>query len=131
MKVLFLNPAYGHGFCKSARWFAAIQSNARGAYSFAASPEAGGGAVSATDAMNLFDPTLFLYESFPGGVGFSAKLFERHEGLVAGARDLIGGCPCEAGCPSCVGPMPDADPRLKEASLALLTRLAGPPPEAA
>ncbi len=22
MKVLFLNPAFGHGFCKSARWFA-------------------------------------------------------------------------------------------------------------
>ncbi len=50
-------------------------------------------------------PTLFLYDSFPGGVGFAERLFRMHPQVLAAARDLIASCPCEAGCPSCVGPV--------------------------
>ncbi len=50
-------------------------------------------------------PTLFLYDSFPGGVGFAERLFRMHPQVLEAARDLIASCPCEAGCPSCVGPV--------------------------
>lgn len=52
-------------------------------------------------------PTLYIYESYPGGVGFSEKLFSLHRQLLSASRKLISACGCEAGCPSCVGPQND------------------------
>ena len=49
-------------------------------------------------------PTIFLYDSIPGGIGFSTRLYEMHDTLLKGAGELIVTCPCQAGCPSCVGP---------------------------
>lgn len=49
-------------------------------------------------------PTVFLYETYPGGVGFSEKLFAHHHRLLDAAISLLTGCPCKEGCPSCVGP---------------------------
>ncbi|MCD6288650.1 MAG: DEAD/DEAH box helicase [Candidatus Hydrogenedentes bacterium] len=49
-------------------------------------------------------PTVYMYDSYPGGVGFSLKLFACHDDLLKSARDLIGRCECAEGCPSCVGP---------------------------
>ena len=49
-------------------------------------------------------PTIFLYDGFPGGVGFSERLYRVHTDLIAQSEDLVRACPCEAGCPSCVGP---------------------------
>jgi DEAD/DEAH box helicase domain-containing protein len=49
-------------------------------------------------------PTIYLYDNYPGGVGFSPRLFELHRELLQAAEELIAACPCEAGCPSCVGP---------------------------
>ena len=49
-------------------------------------------------------PTIFLYESYPGGVGFSDKLFTHHNQLLEAAASLMGACSCVEGCPSCVGP---------------------------
>ncbi len=51
-------------------------------------------------------PTIYLYEAVPGGVGMAERLWRRHDDLVAGAADLIAGCGCETGCPSCTGPRP-------------------------
>ncbi|WP_156505820.1 MULTISPECIES: DEAD/DEAH box helicase [Bacillaceae] len=48
-------------------------------------------------------PTVFLYDRYPGGVGLSKKIFEQFHELVAESHDLIYACPCEQGCPSCVG----------------------------
>jgi len=62
-------------------------------------------------------PTIYLYESVPGGVGLSERLWARHEELVAGAADLIGACPCEAGCPACTGPR--LEPQIDAKALAL------------
>jgi DEAD/DEAH box helicase domain-containing protein len=50
-------------------------------------------------------PTLFIYDCYPGGVGFSEKLYELHAQLLQAARDHIGQCACESGCPSCSGPV--------------------------
>lgn len=53
----------------------------------------------------IFDmPTIVLYDSIPAGIGFSQKLFELHDELLARALELVGACACADGCPSCVGP---------------------------
>jgi DEAD/DEAH box helicase domain-containing protein len=67
------------------------------------------------------DPTLFLFDALPGGVGLAPRIFERAEELVKRARDLILSCPCDAGCPACVGPA-EGVPR-KHAALDLIARL--------
>jgi DEAD/DEAH box helicase domain-containing protein len=40
----------------------------------------------------------------PGGVGLASRLFDERERLLTSAGELIDGCACEQGCPSCVGP---------------------------
>ena len=49
-------------------------------------------------------PTIFLYERTPAGVGFSERLFAMREDVLRSAAELGRDCPCETGCPSCVGP---------------------------
>jgi DEAD/DEAH box helicase domain-containing protein len=50
------------------------------------------------------DPTVFLFDAHPGGVGLVERIFERAEQMLLGARSVIESCPCRAGCPGCVGP---------------------------
>ena len=66
-------------------------------------------------------PTIYLYEAVPGGVGLAERLWERHDELVSAAAELIASCGCDAGCPACTGPRlePDIDAR------ALALRLLG------
>ena len=47
-------------------------------------------------------PTIFIYDGHPGGVGITRRGFDVFERLVGDASRLVGECPCEAGCPSCV-----------------------------
>lgn len=47
-------------------------------------------------------PTVFIYDGHPGGVGISRRGFDEFERLVSDALRLVGECPCEEGCPSCV-----------------------------
>jgi len=77
------------------------------------------------NAKELFEPNLYLYDAYPGGIGFSEPLFHAHDLLVQKTRELIRACGCEQGCPSCVGPAGDLAPRAKEAALAILDRLCG------
>jgi DEAD/DEAH box helicase domain-containing protein len=76
-------------------------------------------------AKEFFEPNLYLFDAYPGGIGFSEPLFRVHELLVRKTRELIQACPCDAGCPSCVGPAGDLAPKAKEAALAILERLCG------
>ena len=76
-------------------------------------------------AKEFFEPNLYLFDAYPGGIGFSEPLFRAHELLVQKTRELIAACGCEQGCPSCVGPAGDSTPRAKEAALAILNRLCG------
>jgi len=50
-------------------------------------------------------PTVYIYDSYPGGVGFSDKLYELHGELFETAAGMVRQCGCETGCPSCVGPL--------------------------
>jgi len=77
------------------------------------------------NAKEFFEPNLYLFDAYPGGIGFSEPLFRAHELLVEKTRELIQACACEAGCPSCVGPAGDLAPKAKEAALAILDRLCG------
>jgi DEAD/DEAH box helicase domain-containing protein len=65
-------------------------------------------------------PTIYLYDAFPGGVGFAERLFRLHGQVLAAARDLIAACPCDAGCPSCVGPVLDVGSAGKARALEVL-----------
>lgn len=95
------------------------------------------------DSSQLGWPTLFLYDRYPGGLGFAEKAYQLFEELIEQCLGTIERCPCEEGCPSCVGlpvtqppqqmdldlsrgyPIPD-----KEAAVVLLCHLLGrePPP---
>jgi len=79
--------------------------------------------VVGSQAKEFFEPNLYLFDAYPGGIGFSEPLFRAHSLLVRKTRELIQACPCEAGCPSCVGPAGDLAPKAKEAALAILLRL--------
>ena len=71
----------------------------------------------------FFEPNLYLYDAYPGGIGFSEPLYRVCDLLLRRTRELISGCPCEAGCPSCVGPAGEKSERTKEVALAILEKL--------
>ena len=64
-------------------------------------------------------PTIYLYETYPGGVGFSYKLYTHHEQLFDAAISLITNCKCKEGCPSCVGPALEVGEHGKQGALRL------------
>jgi DEAD/DEAH box helicase domain-containing protein len=70
--------------------------------------------------MEEASPRVFIYDNYPGGIGFSEPLFRLHDELVAAARRLIAECECENGCPGCVGPVGDTGPLAKTAALRIL-----------
>ncbi|HEX5470080.1 MAG TPA: Zn-binding domain-containing protein, partial [Gaiellaceae bacterium] len=47
-------------------------------------------------------PTVFVYDGHAGGVGIARRGFDQLEGWVDDTAELLAGCPCESGCPSCV-----------------------------
>lgn len=67
--------------------------------------------------------TIFLYDNYPGGIGFSEPLFAMHDELLARTKELIDECPCQSGCPSCVGPEGATGPHTKAVAKDLLSRL--------
>ena len=69
------------------------------------------------------EPRIYLYDAFPGGIGFSAPLYGMHHDLLDRTRELIAGCDCDHGCPTCVGPIGETGPRAKAVALALLAAL--------
>jgi DEAD/DEAH box helicase domain-containing protein len=85
--------------------------------------DASGRERSRTPDFNLDEPQIFIYDNYPGGIGFSEPLFDMHASLLAHTRELIEGCPCEFGCPTCVGPVGDIGPSAKAVALDILARL--------
>ncbi len=74
-------------------------------------------------------PTIYLYESVPGGVGLAERLFDRTDELIEGAAGLISGCGCDGGCPTCTGPRLEPDVDAKMLALRLLGALGAGTPE--
>jgi DEAD/DEAH box helicase domain-containing protein len=73
--------------------------------------------------VSAWEPNLYLYDSYSGGVGLSAPLFRLSDRLLRQTRELIEGCECEAGCPACVGPTGEIGERGKQVALEILARL--------
>jgi DEAD/DEAH box helicase domain-containing protein len=71
------------------------------------------------------DPHIFIYDNYPGGIGFSAPLFRMQQDLLTSTYELVAGCPCEIGCPSCVGPVGETGPLSKRVAIDLLQRVLG------
>jgi DEAD/DEAH box helicase domain-containing protein len=76
-------------------------------------------------ASGSFEPDLFLFDNYPGGIGQSQPLFQLKSKLLAGALDVLAGCACEMGCPACVGPVGEVGETGKQATLRLLRELIG------
>ncbi len=55
------------------------------------------------DSTQLGAPALFLFDKYPGGLGFAQRGYDLLESVMTAAREMISECPCEDGCPSCVG----------------------------
>ncbi len=61
-------------------------------------------------------PALYLYDNYPGGIGLAETLQRRLGDVLHAGLDLLDGCPCAEGCPSCIGPRDsrteiDVDPK--------------------
>jgi DEAD/DEAH box helicase domain-containing protein len=73
--------------------------------------------------LKTFEPNLYLYDNYPGGIGQSAALFKLAARLLEGASKLLRSCTCESGCPSCVGPIGEVGERGKEIAGRILAEL--------
>ena len=80
----------------------------------------GGSAKGASPAELSAAPTIFIYDNYPGGIGLSEPLFGMHDDLIQKTRELIEGCGCSSGCPSCVGPEGATGPQAKAVASRLL-----------
>ncbi len=76
-----------------------------------------------------FEPNIYLYDNYPGGIGQSEPLFRLRRTLVERSKELLEACPCEAGCPSCVGPAGEVGEKAKEVALRLAGELIKQPEE--
>ena len=73
-----------------------------------------------TVVRKIFEPNIYLYDSYPGGVGLSEPLFRLSDSLLEKTHKLISECPCPTGCPSCVGPAGEIGEKGKEVALEIL-----------
>ena len=90
------------------------------------------------DSSNLGRSALFVFDRYPGGLGFAEQGYARLEELATAALAHLEACECGSGCPSCVGlpilrPAQQQDPDLgharaipgKDAARALLRHWLG------
>jgi DEAD/DEAH box helicase domain-containing protein len=103
---------------RGAKWFLRLSRDSKGIYSFFGTSE-----EMPKEKMDLFEPTLFLYDNYPGGMGFSHQLFDDTRILLEKTMAIISKCECRYGCPSCVGPTKEIGEKSKEAALALLKEI--------
>jgi DEAD/DEAH box helicase domain-containing protein len=125
---------------RSGRWFVRPEASSQGRYEFQLhSPddnEAQGeawlriGANEAekletlpTEVLSRFDPTLYLYDSIPGGMGLASQVHDLFPELLEQAAQLLETCQCEDGCPSCVGPPTEMGSRARAVALLIARKL--------
>ncbi|MBI3272608.1 MAG: DEAD/DEAH box helicase [Planctomycetes bacterium] len=106
---------------RGASWFARADRESRGRYAFAAAPDQP--ADLTLEGLGRFEPTIFLYDNYPGGIGLSPEVFARRDLLLARTRGVIAACGCKEGCPSCVGPVIEMGLHAKAVALALAERV--------
>lgn len=71
------------------------------------------------------DPIIAIYDNIQGGIGLCRKLFELQDRIFADALKLVESCPCEDGCPACVGPVAENGAGAKPHAIAILKEMLG------
>jgi DEAD/DEAH box helicase domain-containing protein len=71
-------------------------------------------------------PRVYIYDNYPGGIGFSQPLFGMHDELLAATERLIAECDCQNGCPGCVGPIGNTGPLAKAVARRILNLVTSP-----
>ena len=79
--------------------------------------------INTPGSTDIAESQIFVYDNYPGGIGFSEPLFRMDGELLEGTRRLIAECGCENGCPACVGPVGDTGPLAKTVALRILDLL--------
>ena len=74
-------------------------------------------------SLATFEPNLYLYDNYPGGIGQSAPLYRMTDALLRRTAELLAACVCESGCPSCVGAAGENGARAKHAAMRILSEL--------
>ena len=72
---------------------------------------------------NFSNPTFICTTPIPGESDSASPSIHAYDVLLAQTRELIEACPCENGCPSCVGPAGEKSERAKEVALVILAQL--------
>jgi DEAD/DEAH box helicase domain-containing protein len=85
------------------------------------------GILAETRSKETRGPTVTLYDAVPEGLGLAERLYELHADLLAGALDLVRACPCQDGCPACVGPVGAGGHEVKLLTARLLETLVAAP----
>lgn len=70
-------------------------------------------------------PTIFVYDRYPGGIGIARRCFAIDRKLFKAAMEIVSGCRCAEGCPSCIGPSLEIGHKGKETARYLLERILG------
>jgi DEAD/DEAH box helicase domain-containing protein len=89
------------------------------------------GGLSIASCGELGGPTVFIYDGFEGGIGLAEHAYAIFEEIAGMSRDLVSGCTCTKGCPSCIYSPKcgnDNQPLDKAGTITILERLchAGP-----
>ena len=69
-------------------------------------------------------PTIYVYDKYPGGVGLSKKIFQIDSMILKTIIDHINNCHCENGCPACIGPPVEAGLFGKKSAIKILKIIA-------
>ncbi|MGF1507729.1 MAG: DEAD/DEAH box helicase [Anaerolineae bacterium] len=70
-------------------------------------------------------PTITVYDMAAGGLGLAVRLFDLHEEIMHAAYELVRDCPCEEGCPVCVGPSAEVGSGTKALTQTLYAAVCG------
>jgi len=126
---------------RSGRWFVRPEASTQGRYEFSLSPEDDSSDLQGenwlrigvhepeklenlpAEVLGRFDPTLYLYDNIPGGMGLASQLFDLFPQVLERACDMLASCPCEEGCPACVGPPHEVGSRARSVALLLARAL--------
>lgn len=70
-------------------------------------------------------PSIFVYDSYPGGTGLAEGLFRVNDEVLRAGMALASQCGCRGGCPSCVGPPQLVGEKTRDMVVRLLARCLG------
>ena len=68
-------------------------------------------------------PTIYIYDKYPGGIGISRNLFFKDIEVLRASKELLDGCRCRYGCPSCCGPEIESKDKGKRSAQLILNWL--------